>query len=173
MQLAQDFVDIARMGETEFEGEDLLLADLLREAADSLWPLANERGIKFRFGDSSNGAFVLAEPDRLFRAFCNLIDNAIKFSPDHGTIAMAVARQTSEIVITVTDSGPGIAPELLPRLFNRFVTGGEHQGRVSGAGLGLNFVEAVIGRHAGSISAANNAPKGATFTVRLPEAPEA
>jgi len=172
MQLAQDFVEIARMGETEFEGEDVLLADLVREVADSLWPLANERGIKFAFGDSSNGAFVLAEPDRLFRAFCNLIDNAIKFSPDDGTINMAVARQSSEIVVTVTDSGPGIPPEILPKLFSRFASGGEHKGRVSGAGLGLNFVQAVIARHGGSVTASNNAEKGATFTVRLPEAPE-
>jgi signal transduction histidine kinase len=172
MQLAQDFVEIARMGETEFEGEDVLLADLVREVADSLWPLANERGIKFAFGDSSNGAFVLAEPDRLFRAFCNLIDNAIKFSPDDGTINMAVARQSSEIVVTVTDSGPGIPPKILPKLFSRFASGGEHKGRVSGAGLGLNFVQAVIARHGGSVTASNNTEKGATFTVRVPEAPD-
>jgi CHASE2 domain-containing sensor protein/signal transduction histidine kinase len=173
MQLAQDFVEIARMGETEFEGEDVLLADLVREVADSLWPLANERGIKFAFGDSSNSAFVLAEPERLFRAFCNLIDNAIKFSPDNQIIAIAVARQASDVVVTVTDSGSGIAPDMMPRLFSRFASGGEHKGRVSGAGLGLNFVQAVIGRHGGSVSAANNAGNGATFTVRLPEAPEA
>lgn len=172
MQLAQDFVEIARMGETEFEGEDVLLADLVREVADSLWPLANERGIKFAFGDSSNGAFVLAEPDRLFRAFCNLIDNAIKFSPDDGTITVAVARQSSEIVVTVSDSGPGIPPEILPKLFSRFASGGEHKGRVSGAGLGLNFVQAVIARHHGSVTASNNTENGATFTVRLPEASE-
>lgn len=172
MQLAQDFVEIARMGDTEFDGEDVLLADLVREVADSLWPLAQERGIKFAFGDSSNSAFVLAEPDRLFRAFCNLIDNAIKFSPDKETIAIAIARQASDIVVTVTDNGPGIAPDILPRLFSRFVSGGEHKGRVSGAGLGLNFVQAVVGRHGGSVNAANNAEKGATFTVRMPEAPE-
>jgi CHASE2 domain-containing sensor protein/signal transduction histidine kinase len=170
MQLAQDFVEMARMGETEFDGEDVLLADLVREVADSLWPLANERGIKFAFGDSSNGGFVIAEPDRLFRAFCNLIDNAIKFSPDDGTIAVAVARQDECIVVTISDNGPGIAAEILPRLFSRFASGGEHKGRVTGAGLGLTFVQAVVERHSGSVTAANNAGTGATFTVRLPEA---
>lgn len=172
MQLAQDFVDIARMGETDFDGEDLILADLVREVADSLWPLAHERGIKFAFGDSSNSAFIVAEPDRLFRAFCNLVDNAIKFSPDNGTIAIAVSRHAPDIVVTLTDSGPGIAPDILSRLFSRFTSGGDHQGRVSGTGLGLNFVQAVIARHGGSVSAANNVGKGATFKVRLPEAPE-
>jgi CHASE2 domain-containing sensor protein/signal transduction histidine kinase len=173
MQLAQDFVEIARMGETEFAGEDVLLADLLREVADSLWPLAGERGIKFAFGDSSNAAFVIAEPDRLFRAFGNLIDNAIKFSPDEGTVTIAIARQAPDIVVTITDSGPGIAPDILPKLFSRFATGGEHKGRVSGAGLGLTFVQAVVMRHGGTVTASNNADAGANFTVTLPEAPEA
>jgi signal transduction histidine kinase len=173
MQLAQDFVEIARMGETEFDGEDVLLADLVREVADSLWPLAGERGIKFAFGDSSNAAFVIAEPDRLFRAFCNLIDNAIKFSPDGGSIAIAIARQSADITVTITDNGPGIAADILPRLFSRFASGGEHKGRVSGAGLGLTFVQAVVQRHGGSVTAANNSDGGATFVVNLPEAPEA
>lgn len=172
MQLAQDFVEIARMGETEFEGEDVLLADLVREVADSLWPLANERGIKFVFRDSSESAFVIAEPDRLFRAFCNLIDNAIKFSPDNETIGIDVERQSQDVIVTITDSGVGISPEILPRLFSRFATGGEHHSRISGTGLGLTFVQAVVERHNGSVSAANNDESGATFTVRLPEAPE-
>jgi signal transduction histidine kinase len=111
-------------------------------------------------------------PDRLFRAFCNLIDNAIKFSPDDGTITIALARQAPEIMITITDSGPGIAPDILRQLFSRFATGGEHKGRVSGAGLGLTFVQAVVKRHGGTVEAHNNADVGATFTVRLPEAPE-
>jgi CHASE2 domain-containing sensor protein/signal transduction histidine kinase len=172
MQLAQDFVEIARMGETEFAGEDVLLADLVREVADSLWPLANERCITFSFGDSSNSAFVMAEPDRLFRAFCNLIDNAIKFSPDNGNIAIAIARKTADIAVSITDSGAGIAPDILPNLFSRFTTGGGHKGRVSGTGLGLTFVQAVVQRHQGAVNAANNAGGGATFTVMLPEAPE-
>jgi signal transduction histidine kinase len=135
--------------------------------------LAGERGIKFAFGDSSNAAFVIAEPDRLFRAFGNLIDNAIKFSPDEGTVTIAIARQAPDIVVTITDSGPGIAPDILPKLFSRFATGGEHKGRVSGAGLGLTFVQAVVMRHGGTVTASNNADAGANFTVTLPEAPEA
>jgi PAS domain S-box-containing protein len=173
MQLAQDFVEIARMGETEFVGEDVLLADLVREAADSLWPLAQERGIKFAFGDSSNAAFVMAEPDSLQRAVCNLIDNAIKFSPDNGLVGIAVSRDAGEkIVITISDQGEGIAPDVLPNLFRRFVASGEQTGRVKGVGLGLTFVQAVIERHRGTVQARNNAEGGAAFVITLPEAPE-
>jgi CHASE2 domain-containing sensor protein/signal transduction histidine kinase len=177
MQLAQDFVEIARMAETEFVGEDVLLADLVREAADSLWPLAKERGIHFAFGDSSNSAFVLAEPDSLSRAIGNLVDNAIKFSPNNGTIDIAISRQTdgplSNITITITDQGDGISPEILPNLFTRFATGGDQKGRVKGAGLGLTFVQAVIERHGGTITAVNNPSRGASFVFKIPEAPEA
>jgi CHASE2 domain-containing sensor protein/signal transduction histidine kinase len=175
MQLAQDFVEIARMAEREFVGEDVLLADLVREAADSLWPLAHERGIKFSFGDSSNGAFVLAEPDSLSRAVCNLVDNAIKFSPNNGIIDIAIARSSNDgnITVTITDQGEGITPDIMPHLFTRFTTGGEQQGRAKGTGLGLTFLRAVIERHGGSIIAQNNAAGGASFIFALPEAPEA
>jgi signal transduction histidine kinase len=173
MQLAQDFVEIARMGETEFAGEDVLLADLVREAADGLWPLAQERGIKFAFGDSSNAAFVLAEPDSLQRAICNLIDNAIKFSPDDSMIGIAISRDTEgKIVVTISDQGQGIAPDVLPNLFQRFVASSEQKGRVKGIGLGLTFVQAVIERHGGTIQARNNVEGGAAFVVTLPEAPD-
>lgn len=174
MQLAQDFVEIARMAETEFEGEDVILADCIREAADGLWPLARERGIKFAFGDSTNSAFVKAEPDSLSRAACNLIDNAIKFSPEKSIIDIAISRDasSSQIIVTITDHGKGIAPDILPQLFTRFATGGEQKGRAKGTGLGLTFAQAVINRHGGSISARNNAEGGSSFIFALPEAPE-
>lgn len=174
MQLAQDFVEIARMAETEFEGEDIILADCVREAADGLWPLARERGIKFAFGDSSNGAFVKAEPDSLSRAACNLIDNAIKFSPDNGVVDIAICRDDlSNIVVTISDHGEGIAPGILANLFSRFATGGDQRGRAKGTGLGLTFVQAVIERHGGMVTARNAEEGGARFIFTLPEALEA
>lgn len=173
MQLAQNFVEIARMGEREFEGEDVLLADLVREAADGLWPLAHERGIHFAFADSGDSAFVLAEPDILLRAVSNLVDNAIKFSPDSGTIGIGVRREAGAINVTIADQGNGIAPDILPNLFTRFASSGEQMGRVKGAGLGLTFVKAVIERHGGTITARNNPDRGASFSFSLPEAPEA
>lgn len=174
MQLAQDFVEMARMAESEFVGEDVLLADLVREAADSLWPLAHERGIKFAFGDSSNGAFVRAEPDSLQRAVCNLVDNAIKFSPDAATIGIAIARDSDDgnVTVTITDQGDGISPDILPNLFTRFTTSGGQRGRAKGTGLGLTFVRAVIDRHGGLITARSNAQGGASFIFALPEAAE-
>lgn len=176
MQLAQDFVDIARMGETQFNGDDVLLADLMRDSADNFWPLANERNIRITVNDESDSGFVIAETDTLCRAIANLIDNAIKFSPDGSNIAVLINRfengSESWLSASITDQGMGISTEILPRLFSRFATGGENQGRVQGTGLGLTFVQAVIARHKGRIVAENLAGGGARFTFELPEAPD-
>lgn len=176
MQLAQDFVDIARMGETTFNGDDVLLADLMRDSADNFWPLANERKIRISVTDESDSGFVIAETDTLCRAIANLIDNAIKFSPEGSTIAVVIKQYhiggASWLSASITDQGTGISPEILPRLFSRFATGGDHQGRAQGTGLGLTFVQAVIARHKGHILAENLADGGARFTFHLPEAPE-
>ncbi len=174
MQLAQDFIEIARMGEVEFKGDDILLADFVREAADGLWPLAHERGIKFLFHDESGGAFVSGEPASLLRAVCNIIDNAIKYGPDHSEIHFRVKRfwlnDASHISVEITDQGPGIAPHILPHLFGRFMSDADHKGRVKGTGLGLAFVQAVMERHGGRVSGKNNERGGASFTLALPEA---
>ncbi len=176
MQLAQDFVDIARMSETEFAGEDILLPALVRDTADNFWPLAKERGISIVVGGECDDGFVFGEPDILSRAFANLIDNAIKFSPDNGIIDISIMRITSAvsnlITVKICDQGRGIDPDILPRLFQRFATGGDHKGRVKGSGLGLSFVSAVIKRHRGSVSAENIGGGGACFTMTLPEADE-
>lgn len=176
MQLAQDFVEIARMSEAEFVGEDILIADLVREVADSLWPLAHERGITFAFEDRSDSAFILGEPGSLSRALGNLIDNAIKFSPDNSTILFEIMSlvhdQKPVVAITISDEGKGIDTHILPRLFGRFISSEKQVGRAKGTGLGLMFVQAVTERHGGHVSGRNRAVGGASFTLTLPEAPD-
>jgi CHASE2 domain-containing sensor protein/signal transduction histidine kinase len=176
IQLAQDFVDIARMAETEFDGDDVLLADLLRDSADNFWPLAKERGIRINVTDKTDSGFVIAETDTLCRAIANLIDNAVKFSPDNGSIQIEITRfqdtDGSWLSTSVTDHGDGIPLEILPRLFTRFATSGNHQGRAKGTGLGLTFVQAVIVRHGGHMNAENIEDGGARFLFDLPEAPD-
>jgi CHASE2 domain-containing sensor protein len=173
MQLAQDFVQIARMAETEFTGLDLLLAELARDVADSLWPLAKERNITIDVIDHEGDAFVFAEADSLSRALTNLVDNAIKFSPDNGLIIIDVARIGGGFLeLSVQDQGEGIDADLLPQLFTRFASGREGTSRVKSLGLGLAFVRAVAERHDGTVRAENNASGGARFTLTLPESVE-
>ncbi len=173
MQLAQDFVHIARMGEKEFEGIDLMPAELARDVADSLWPLAKERNISIEVVDHDRDIFVFAEADSLSRALTNLVDNAIKYSPDGGLIFIDVARVEGGMVeMRVIDQGGGIDPELLPSLFTRFSSGREGKSRVKSLGLGLAFVRAVAERHNGSVNAENYKSGGACFILTLPESIE-
>lgn len=171
--LAQDFVDVARMGESPLVGSDVLLADLARDIADNLWPLAHERDIGFDIVDESDSAFVFAEPDSLGRALTNLLDNAVKFSPDGGTIKLSISRWTdadgSMIELHICDEGPGIDADLLPRLFTRFAAHSAPDARIKSSGLGLTYVKAVAERHGGRVWAENQA-KGACFHMLLPEA---
>ncbi len=176
MQMAQDFVQIARMGESEFEGEDVLLADMAQEIADNFWPLAKERKISINVVAECDDGFVFAEPDPLSRAISNLLDNAIKYSPDGGTITMQVERTKAAdgqamLSFSISDEGGGIDAELLPTLFTRFAMGRQGKARVKGSGLGLSFVRAVAERHSGSVTA-ENLKQGSRFTLTLPEAIE-
>lgn len=173
LQLAQDFIEIARMGETPFDGEDLLIDSLVEEVIDSLWPLANERQITIKLSNVNEGSFILGEADSLSRAFMNLLDNAIKFSPNGSEIKVKIKNmnfgKSAMVNITIEDQGSGIDKDMLPILFERFTTNRSKEGRAQGTGLGLSFVAAVIERHSGSITADNKRGSGAIFSILIPE----
>ena len=177
LALADNFVGLARIKSSEFSGEDILLSDLVIEANDSLWPLAKQRGIKSTVDDQTDGAFIVGEPSSLYRSFANLIDNAIKYSPDNSKISILLRNISLDkqhfVSVTITDQGKGIAEDMLGNLFERFASNdAASKGAVKGAGLGLNFVAAVIERHGGTIRAGNVRDGGAQFTILLPLAPE-
>ncbi|VAW03053.1 Signal transduction histidine kinase [hydrothermal vent metagenome] len=182
LALADNFVGLARIKSSEFTGEDVLLSELVSEASDSLWPLAKTRDISCHIDDQSDGAFVLGEPSSLHRSFVNLLDNAIKYSPDGGKINVTLRRISLDnidyVSAEIVDQGKGISAAVLGNLFERFASDDSgSKGTVKGAGLGLNFVAAVIERHGGSIRAENIKERkdrsgGACFTILLPIAPD-
>jgi CHASE2 domain-containing sensor protein/signal transduction histidine kinase len=176
MKLAQDFVDIARMTDSKFAGEELLLADLIRDVVDNFWPLASERAIHIEVTDNTDCSFVVGEADSLSRAFANLIDNAIKFSPDNSKIAIDLDRETVNdelrIFVKFADEGLGIDSDVFANLFQRFAASNQQSGRVKGTGLGLTYVQAAVKRHKGNITVTAREPTGTCFCIDLPEAPE-
>jgi signal transduction histidine kinase len=176
MKLAQDFVDIARMTDSKFVGEELLLADLIRDVVDNFWSLANEREIHIEVTDNTDCGFVVGEADSLSRAFANLIDNAIKFSPNNSKITIDLDRETvgdePRVFVQIADNGPGIDPDVFANLFQRFAATDRQFGRVKGTGLGLTYVKAAVKRHKGNIVVTNREPTGTCFCIDLPEAPE-
>ncbi|MEQ4576075.1 hybrid sensor histidine kinase/response regulator [[Pseudomonas] boreopolis] len=172
-RLISDMLDLSSMllGKVQLEVETLDLAEQLREAIGSQEPVAEgkDHAIGLRVPDGP--CLVLGDATRLQQVFWNLLSNAIKFTPAHGSIEVAVARESGHFVVSVRDSGDGIAPEFLPHLFGRFrQADGTTTRRHGGLGLGLAIVQQLVEMHGGQVSAASDGPgKGATFTVRLPE----
>ncbi|ARS28798.1 CHASE2 domain-containing protein [Sphingomonas sp. KC8] len=173
LALADSFVQLARAESHQYALEDVDLADVLIDAVDDLWPQSSARGMPVILEGERHDLFLSGERSLLTRAFINLVGNAIKYSPDGGTIRCHLSRRETAAggiaVCAISDEGIGIAPEQLATLFEPFrrVSGGR-AARIEGVGLGLAFVRAVIARHGGNVSGASRLGEGSTFTVELP-----
>jgi two-component system, OmpR family, sensor histidine kinase BaeS len=106
------------------------------------------------------------DPNRTRQIASNLLSNALKFTPSHGSVRLELRGRNHEAVITITDTGPGIAPEDLPRVFERFYRG--HGVRANGSGIGLTVVRELAEAQGGSVQVSSEPGAGARFTVRLP-----
>ena len=118
-------------------------------------------------GCAPGDAHVCGVSDRLEALFLELLENARSFTPPGGRVDVSVARERQDVVVVVSDTGPGIAAEDLPRVFSRFFT---TRGRARGTGLGLALVQAVAHAHGGTVKVRSSPGQGATFEVRLPAA---
>jgi signal transduction histidine kinase len=119
-------------------------------------------------------AYTRGDQTLLMRALCNLIDNAIKYSPPQTRIECSIEEEPGFWRVAIRDQGQGIADADLARLFEPFSrVGVETRGDVGGAGLGLAFVRTVAERHGGSVEVTSELGVGSVFTLRLPAAPDA
>ena len=115
-------------------------------------------------------AFVAAAPGRIAQALENLVDNAASFSPDAGTVEVAVRRDGESVVVRVTDEGPGIPEQNRARIFDRFFSDRPDRNGAAHAGLGLAIVKAIVEGRGGTVEASNLPGRGACLQVRLPRA---
>lgn len=132
-------------------------ADLIRDAASAF-----DRRIEVDVPDAM--PLIDIDPVRVREILLNLLSNAVRHTPAKGTIAVHAEMQPRQLIIRVTDTGSGIAPEDLPRIFERF-----HKGRDShGSGLGLAIAKTLVVAHGGDIHVTSTAGEGTTVTVSLP-----
>jgi two-component system heavy metal sensor histidine kinase CusS len=113
---------------------------------------------------------IYADPDLFERAVGNLLDNALRFTAEHGAIRVAVSRHNRDFEVTVSDNGSGIATEHLPRVFDRFYRAESSRGS-DGAGLGLALVKSIVELHGGSAAIQSELNHGTTVVLRFPAAP--
>jgi len=145
------------------------LAGIVAQVCDTMTSLAGERGVALQLRREAAEAFVLGDRDELVRVFENLIENAIKYGASGERVEVTLSVAAGEAAVSVRDFGPGIAPEHLPRLTERFYRVDVEKSRgQGGTGLGLALVKHVLARHRGTLSIESEADKGAIFTARIP-----
>jgi signal transduction histidine kinase/putative methionine-R-sulfoxide reductase with GAF domain len=169
-RLVTDILDLSRLeaGQRPLRLSRLELATVVREVADSMDSLAGPRQITVEM-DVDPALVVEADADLLRRLFMNLIGNAVKFSPVSGVVRASVTVQGEEWLGTVADQGPGIPPEDLPRVFERFFRGRQQGDRpVDGTGLGLAIARGIVELHGGRIWAESRPKDGSRFCFALP-----
>jgi signal transduction histidine kinase len=173
-QLVESFLmltrvqDSARLGRLEVYAAN----DLVMDSLDNCLPMAHQRDIRLEAhlldSDDQIDAAILSEKQLLITMLDNLVRNAIRFSPPEGTVRIRCAANNTSIHVSVSDDGPGIPPEIIDHIFDRFAQASEEHRSGRGHGLGLTIAQGIAELHDGSISAANRTTGGAIFTVVLP-----
>jgi signal transduction histidine kinase len=171
--LLNDLLDFARIEAGTFRLR-LAQADLgqkMSEIVESLRPMADEGGIQLQVELPDKPLEFRMDAQRIGQVLINLIGNALKFTPPGGQITVRACQEDQTVRCEVADTGIGIAPEDIPKLFQRFsqLESGVRQGK--GAGLGLSISKALVEAHGGTIGVTSEPNKGSTFWFTLPVEP--
>ncbi len=155
-------------GQAGIEHVPMDLGELAVSTAEQMHLMAEERRISIRFA-ASKGVHVNGDPLRMKQILVNLLDNAIKYSPEGSWVEVRVQAQQDTAVLTVSDNGIGIAPESLPHIFERFYRADRARTRTTGGiGLGLSIVKSIVGAHEGHISVQSREGEGTSVRMELP-----
>lgn len=148
------------------------LVAIVGHVRDTLAPLGRERGVEIGFTHPAPPVTVKGDRDELFRVFENLVENALKYGAAGGKVEVAITREGGDALVAVRDYGPGIAPEHVPRLTERFYrVDTAHSREQGGTGLGLAIVKHIVARHRGRLGIESTPGEGSTFSVRLAALP--
>jgi PAS domain S-box-containing protein len=169
-RLIQDLLDITHIesGRLSLDRGPHDAASIATEALEQAGIVAADRGITMVRGKMARGATLWVDRDRIVQALGNLISNALKFTPPGGRVTVSVAAEDVTVRISVADTGPGIAADQLPRLFDRYWQANTADRR--GVGLGLSIVEGIAAAHGGEVQVQTELGQGTTFTLALPAA---
>jgi heavy metal sensor kinase len=173
-RLLGDMLVLARAdaGLESIDREKVNLGDLVKGVVSALQPLAQARSVELT-GGVADDLVVEGDQTRLTQLLTNLVDNALKYTPDGGRATVSVERERGMAKLVVRDTGVGIAAEHLPHLFERFYRADDARSRTNGgAGLGLAICKWVVDMHRGQIEVGSTPGTGTTFTVRLPLIPD-
>lgn len=170
--LINDLLDVSRVttGMVTLDRHLLDLKQIVTESIEQVCPFIDARRHQFTFDVPSTSTLVLGDRKRLVQVVTNLLQNAAKYTPEGGTIALTVEQNGDEIAISIRDNGVGIDAILLPHVFELFSQAKRTSDRAQGGlGLGLSLVQSLIGLHGGRVAAVSEGTgQGSAFTVYLP-----
>jgi signal transduction histidine kinase len=171
-RLTQDLLDLSRMqrGQLSLQLELIDLRTVVNQSMQTVEHIMRERNHRLTTSIPDAPLWLHGDGARLEHAFVNLLINAAKYTDAGGEVGLAVERKAGEAIVRIRDTGIGIAPELLPTVFDLFVQADHAQRRAdAGLGIGLALVRSLVESHGGSVAAASaGLREGSEFTVRLP-----
>ena len=176
VRLVDDLLDVSRIsrGKIDLRRELVELASILHLAVETTRPAIEAARHELTLKLPPQPVYLHADLVRLAQAFGNLLNNAAKYSEPEGRITVTAEFQGSDVVVAVKDTGVGIAPDMLPKVFDLFTQGDRSLERSQGGlGIGLTLVQRLVEMHGGSVSAASDGPgRGSELVVRLPRLSE-
>ncbi len=172
-RLIDDLLDVTRMeaGHLPVEPRPHAVGALVAEAVESAGPFAAHKAIRLGTAIPDPSLRILVDRGRILQVFANLIGNAVKFTPESGRITIAAESSGAMVRFSVSDTGPGIPADALPRIFDRFWQA--HHTHRAGAGLGLAIVKNIVEAHGGRVWVESEVAAGSTFIFTLPAAKDA
>jgi signal transduction histidine kinase len=171
LKLINDLLDLVRLdsGVLQMRPEPVAVGDLLRGLASAVAPVAREKEIQIQVDVASGLGTFLLDRDMIEKAILNLLFNAIKFTPARGRITLQASQSKEELILRVADTGIGISPVALSRVFDRFWQGDASSRRKhQGAGIGLALVKELTEANGGRVTVESREGDGTTFTLWLP-----
>ncbi|MFC1864650.1 ATP-binding protein [Chloroflexota bacterium] len=172
LDLIDNILDISRIDTRELKMEATSLLKLVEGVKATVQPLAEKKGVKLEVKMPEELPPINGAPNRLQQVFTNLLGNAVKFTPEGGGVTFKMSEEDDHILVEIMDTGVGISPEELPRIFDAFYRGIRVD--AAGAGLGLSIAKKIVEAHDGNIWVKSPCPEtgsGSKFTFTLPKIP--
>ena len=167
-----DMVDMVSIeaGKLSLELQPQSVGELLNEAMELAEPLGRQRGVEVELRPQEGPPQVKCDRQRILQVLSNLLCNALKFTPAGGRVVLSAFPRDGQLVFSVSDTGPGLKPEQLPHVFDRYWRAAEARG-TTGLGLGLAIVKGIIQGHGGRVWVESQLGHGSTFLFALPLPP--
>ena len=174
MRLVDDLIDVARTvrDRVHLAPKVIEIGQVVANAIEVALPLIEAKRHRLKVDSIPPGLLVNVDPERMSQVFVNLLNNAAKYTDDGGEIRITAGRHDHDVEVTIEDTGNGISPELMPRIFEFFTQGEQGIARqLGGLGIGLAIAQRLVRDHGGEMTAESEGlGRGSRFTVRLPRA---